>query len=132
MLEENRRVINEHLASHGRGKASFTHIIGWAIVQAVKVYPHLNFGYGDVDGTPSRLEHQDVNLGIAIDIEKKDGSRNLLVPNIKAADKMNFAEFFDAYNERVLPPILSFPPARCGLRRPRSFLPPRPLRDATR
>ena len=101
VLEENRRVMNEHLASHGRGKASFTHIIAWAIVQAVKVYPHLNFGYAEVDGTPSRLEHQDVNLGLAIDIEKKDGSRNLLVPNIKAADKMNFAEFFDAYNERV-------------------------------
>ena len=101
VLEENRRIINEHLASQGRGKASFTHIIAWAIVQAVKLYPHLNFGYGEVNGVPSRLEHQDVNLGIAIDIEKKDGSRNLLVPNIKAADKMNFAEFFDAYNDRV-------------------------------
>jgi len=55
VLEENRRVMNEHLASHGRGKASFTHIIAWAIVQAVKVYPHLNFGYAEVDGTPSRL-----------------------------------------------------------------------------
>ena len=101
VLEENRRIINEHMARQGRGKVSFTHIIGWAIVQAVKIYPHLNFGYGDIEGVPSRLEHHDVNLGIAIDIEKKDGSRNLLVPNIKAADKMNFVEFFDAYNDRV-------------------------------
>lgn len=101
VLEENRRIINEHLASQGRGKVSFTHIIAWAIVQAVKAYPHLNFGFGVVNGTPSRLEHENVNLGIAIDIEKKDGSRNLLVPNIKGANTMNFAGFFTAYNEQV-------------------------------
>ena len=79
VLEENRRIINEHLASQGRGKVSFTHVIAWAIVQAIKIYPHLNVGFGVVNGVPSRLEHEDVNLGIAIDIEKKDGSRNLLV-----------------------------------------------------
>ena len=101
LLEENRRIINEHLAAQGRGKASFTHIIAWAIVQAAKAYPHLNHGFGVVNGAPSRLEHEDVNLGIAIDIEKKDGSRNLLVPNIKGGNKMNFAEFFAAYNEQV-------------------------------
>ena len=101
VLEENRRIINEHLASQGRGKVSFTHIIAWAIVQAVKAYPHLNFGYGLVNGAPSRLEHENVNLGIAIDIEKKDGSRNLLVPNIKGANSLNFAGFFAGYNEVV-------------------------------
>ena len=101
VLEENRRIINEHLASQGRGKVSFTHIIAWAIVQAVKAYPHLNFGFGVVNGVPSRLEHENVNLGIAIDIEKKGGSRNLLVPNIKGANGMNFAEFFAYYNEQV-------------------------------
>lgn len=101
VLEENRRIINEHLAARGLGKASFTHIIAWAIVQAVKAYPNLNVGFGVVDGAPSRIEYSDVNLGIAIDIEKKDGSRNLLVPNIKGADKMNFAAFFAAYNDTV-------------------------------
>ena len=101
VLEENRRIINEHFAAQGRGKVSFTHIIAWAIVHAVKVYPHLNVGFGVVDGVPSRLEHEDINLGIAIDIEKKDGSRNLLVPNIKGANRMNFAQFFDGYNDRV-------------------------------
>jgi pyruvate/2-oxoglutarate dehydrogenase complex dihydrolipoamide acyltransferase (E2) component len=50
VLDENRRIINEHLAVQGRGKVSFTHIIAWAIVQAVKVYPHLNVGFGMVDG----------------------------------------------------------------------------------
>ncbi len=101
VLEENRRIINEHLASQGRGKVSFTHIIAWAIVEAVKVYPQLNVGFGMVDGVASRLEHESVNLGIAIDIEKKDGSRNLLVPNIKGSNRMNFAEFFAAYNDQV-------------------------------
>ncbi len=101
VLEENRRIINEHLASEGLGKVSFTHIIAWAIVKAINVYPHLNVGFGLVNNLPSRLEHKDVNLGIAIDIEKKDGSRSLLVPNIKAANQMNFAEFFSAYNDRI-------------------------------
>jgi 2-oxoglutarate decarboxylase len=101
VLEENRRVINENLQSAGRGKVSFTHLIAWAIIKAAKVYPQMNFGYGFVNNVPSRLQNDSVNLGIAIDIEKKDGSRNLLVPNIKGANKMNFAEFFDAYNLTV-------------------------------
>ncbi len=61
----------------------------------------MNQGYGLVNGAPSRLENESINLGIAIDIEKKDGSRNLLVPNIKGGEAMNFAEFFAAYNEQV-------------------------------
>jgi len=101
VLEENRRIVNENLQSQSRGKASFTHIIAWAIVKAAKAYPALNHGYGLVNGAPSRLEHVGINLGIAIDIEKKDGSRNLLVPNIKGCETMNFAEFFAAFNAQV-------------------------------
>ncbi len=101
VLEENRRIINENMQAAGRGKVSFTHLIAWAIVKSLKAYPQMNFGYGLVDGKPSRLEADGVNLGIAIDIEKKDGSRNLLVPNIKGAEQMNFAGFFAAYNETV-------------------------------
>ncbi|MDQ3219948.1 MAG: multifunctional oxoglutarate decarboxylase/oxoglutarate dehydrogenase thiamine pyrophosphate-binding subunit/dihydrolipoyllysine-residue succinyltransferase subunit, partial [Acidobacteriota bacterium] len=58
-------------------------------------------GYGLINNAPSRLEHENINLGIAIDIEKKDGSRNLLVPSIKATQNMNFAQFLSAYNETV-------------------------------
>lgn len=101
VLEENRRIINEHLSASGRGKVSFTHIIAWAIIKATKAYPALNNGYGFVDGKPSRLENESINLGIAIDIEKKDGSRNLLVPNIKGGNAMNFAGFFAAYNQTI-------------------------------
>jgi 2-oxoglutarate decarboxylase len=101
LLEENRRIINEHLQARGRGKVSFTHLIAWAIIKAVKAYPQMNTGFAEIDGKPSRLQHDGVNLGLAIDIEKKDGSRTLLVPNIKGADKMTFAQFFAEYNDRV-------------------------------
>ncbi|HMT08548.1 MAG TPA: multifunctional oxoglutarate decarboxylase/oxoglutarate dehydrogenase thiamine pyrophosphate-binding subunit/dihydrolipoyllysine-residue succinyltransferase subunit [Pyrinomonadaceae bacterium] len=101
VLEENRRIINDHLSARGLGKASFTHIIAWAIVRSAKDYPTLNHGFGVVNGTPSRIQNEHINLGIAIDIEKKDGSRNLLVPNIKSCESMNFAEFFAAYNDQV-------------------------------
>ena len=86
LLEENRRVINERLQSAGRGKVSFTHLIGWEIVRAARDYPAMNSGYGIVNGAPSRIQNKSINLGIAIDIEKKDGSRNLLVPNIKGGE----------------------------------------------
>ena len=101
LLEENRRLVNERLQERGRGKASFTHLIGWAIVQAAKKYPALNNGFGIVDGAASKIQNPHINLGIAIDIEKKDGTRNLLVPNIKNCESMNFDEFFSAYNEQV-------------------------------
>lgn len=101
VLAENRGLINEQLATAGRGKVSFTHIIAWAIIQAAKAFPVMNTGFAVVDGKPSRLVRDEINLGIAIDIEKKDGSRNLLVPNIKNCGEMTFAEFFAAYNEQV-------------------------------
>ena len=101
LLEENRRIINSHMQATGRGKVSFTHIIGWAIVKAAKELPRMNQGYAVVNGAPSRLEHTEINLGIAIDVEKKDGTRNLLVPNIKGGESMNFQQFFDGYNEQV-------------------------------
>lgn len=101
VLDENRRIINEHLKKTSRGKASYTHLVAWAIVRALKDYPRLNDGFQMVNGTPSRLERDGINFGLAIDIEKKDGSRTLLVPNIKGAEKMNFAEFLEAYDDVV-------------------------------
>jgi 2-oxoglutarate decarboxylase len=100
LLDENRKIINEHLRRRGK-KVSYTHIIAWAIVKALQAYPRLNNGFGIADGKPVRLERDDVNLALAIDLEKKDGSRTLLVPNIKAANRMNFAEFLAAYDDKV-------------------------------
>ncbi|MCS6874777.1 MAG: multifunctional oxoglutarate decarboxylase/oxoglutarate dehydrogenase thiamine pyrophosphate-binding subunit/dihydrolipoyllysine-residue succinyltransferase subunit [Acidobacteriota bacterium] len=101
LLEENRRIINEYLQTKGKTKISFTHIIAYAIIKAIKHYPQMNATYAVINGIPSRLQHDSVNLGIAVDVERKDGTRNLLVPNIKAADKMSFAEFVEAYNQQV-------------------------------
>ena len=100
-LEENRRVINNHLTLVGQSKASFTHVIAWAIVKALKEHPRMNSAFAVVDGTPTRIDREDVNLGIAIDLEKKDGTRSLLVPNIKRSQAMDFAQFLRAYNDVV-------------------------------
>ena len=100
VLEENRRIINQTLAESGR-KVSFTHIIGWAIIEALGKYPQLNSAYGVINGKPHRILRHDVNFGLAIDLERRDGSRSLIVPNIKAANHMNFDRFLDAYNDVV-------------------------------
>ena len=101
LLDENRRLINKYLESNRRGKTSYTHLIAWAMLRALADYPRMNDGYAEVDGTSTRLVRQNVNLGIAIDLAKKDGSRTLLVPNIKGANKLGFAEFLAAYDDVV-------------------------------
>src|SRR5687768_17604313 len=101
LLDENRILINKHLKESGRGKASYTHLIAWAILRALDESPQLNDGYAVVNGTPSRLKRANVKLGIAIDLEKKDGARTLLVPNIKNANKLRFSEFLKAYDDVV-------------------------------
>jgi len=101
VLEENRRIINNHLTLSGQAKASYTHIIAWAIVKSIASYPRMNAAFAMNDGAPARIDREEVNLGIAIDIERKDGSRSLLVPNIKRAQSMNFAQFLNAYNSIV-------------------------------
>ncbi len=101
LLEENRKIINESIASRSLGKVSFTHLIGWAIIKATEQYPSMNNGYALIDGKPSRLESRDINLGIAIDIEKSDGSRNLLVPNLKAVNADTFWSFFTKFNDAI-------------------------------
>ncbi|HEU4523012.1 MAG TPA: 2-oxo acid dehydrogenase subunit E2, partial [Thermoanaerobaculia bacterium] len=100
-LEENRRVINNHLALTGQSKASYTHLVAWAIVKAISAYPRMNAGYATNDNQPTRIDREDVNLGLAIDIERKDGSRSLLVPNIKRSQTLDFAQFLKAYNDIV-------------------------------
>jgi 2-oxoglutarate dehydrogenase E1 component len=101
LLDENRRIINEHLQPRGRSKASYTHLIAWALVRALDKFPQLNDGFAEVDGKPARLRRAEVNLGIAIDLAKKDGTRTLLVPNIKNAGAMKFSQFLDAYDDVV-------------------------------
>ena len=102
LLIDNRIVINNHLARSRGGKVSFTHIIGYALVKALGVVPAMNNGFGhDAAGKPVLITPAHVNLGLAIDLAKPDGTRSLLVPSIKAAETMDFAHFWTAYEEMV-------------------------------
>jgi multifunctional 2-oxoglutarate metabolism enzyme len=101
ILEENRRIINEHLEADKRGKVSFTHIIAWALIRALADFPNINSSYKTVEESPARTIKSEVNLGIAVDLERKDGTHNLLVPNIKRVHTMTFVEFLRAYNDTI-------------------------------
>ncbi len=101
LLIDNRIVINNHLARARGGKVSFTHIIGWAIVRALKQMPEMNVGYDVIGGKPTLIDPAHINLGLAIDLQKPDGTRQLLVPSIKAAEAMDFASFWGAYEDLV-------------------------------
>ena len=101
LLEVNRQILNNHLSRTGRGKVSFTHLIAYAAVQAIRQVPAMSSGYGVENGAPVVVRHEHVNLGLAVDVAKSDGSRTLLVPNIKGADTVDFAGFFAAYEDLI-------------------------------
>ncbi|MDQ3011611.1 MAG: multifunctional oxoglutarate decarboxylase/oxoglutarate dehydrogenase thiamine pyrophosphate-binding subunit/dihydrolipoyllysine-residue succinyltransferase subunit, partial [Acidobacteriota bacterium] len=101
LLDENRRWINRHLESQGKGKTSYTHFIAWAILKSLEKYPQMNDGYEEKDGTAYRIKRADVNLGVAVDVQKKDGSRTLMVPSVKGASRLSFSQFVGAYQDVV-------------------------------
>jgi len=101
LMIDNRIVINNHLKRARGGKVSFTHLIAWAMVQTLKEFPSQNVFYDEPDGKPSVVVPAHVNLGIAIDLPKPDGTRSLLVPGIKRADTMTFSDFLAAYEDVV-------------------------------
>src|SRR5699024_5458337 len=101
LLIDNRIVINNHLRRARGGKVSFTHLIGWALIEALKEFPSQNVYYDVVDDKPSVVSPAHVGLGIAIDIPKKDGTRALMVPAIKRADTMTFSDYLVAYEDLV-------------------------------
>jgi 2-oxoglutarate decarboxylase len=104
LLEVNRQVVNNHLGRTTGGKVSFTHLIGWAVVRSLQAVTALNAAFvadSDGKGTPGILRHPHVGLGIAVDVEKSDGSRSLVVPCIKHADELEFASFVHAYEDLV-------------------------------
>ena len=101
LLWDNRIVINNHLKRARGGKVSFTHIIGYAIVKAIKSMPEMNNSYKEIDGKPTMVTPPHINLGLAIDQKKPDGSRQLVAPSIKACENMNFAQFWTAYEDII-------------------------------
>jgi len=101
LMVDNRIVINNHLARGRGGKISFTHLIGFALVEALRDMPAMNAAYQLVDGKPGVVQPGHVNLGLAIDLAKPDGTRQLLVPSIKKAETLDFAQFWTAYEDVV-------------------------------
>ncbi|MGW9404627.1 multifunctional oxoglutarate decarboxylase/oxoglutarate dehydrogenase thiamine pyrophosphate-binding subunit/dihydrolipoyllysine-residue succinyltransferase subunit [Arthrobacter sp. NPDC055585] len=101
LLIDNRIVINSHLERARGGKVSFTHLLGYAIIRAAAQFPSQNVYYDEVDGKPVAVQPAHINFGLAIDMPKPDGTRLLVVPNIKKAETLNFSEFWHAYEDLV-------------------------------
>ncbi|MBB2976289.1 2-oxoglutarate dehydrogenase E1 component [Microbacterium endophyticum] len=101
LMIDNRIVINNHMSRTRGGKVSFTHLIGWALIQVLKEFPSQNVFYSEVDGKPSVVSPAHVGLGIAVDIPKPDGTRALMVPSIKRADTLTFDEYLSAYEDLI-------------------------------
>ena len=101
LMIDNRTVINNHLKRSRGGKVSFTHIIGYAMISAMRQMPEMNAFFGELDGKPAIGKPEHINLGIAIDLAKPDGSRQLLVPSIKGCEELDFAQFWASYEETV-------------------------------
>ena len=101
LLWDNRIVINNHLKRARGGKVSFTHLIGYAIVTAIQTLPEMNNTFAEVDGKPNMVTPAHINLGLAIDQQKPDGTRQLVAPSIKGCESMDFAQFWTAYEEIV-------------------------------
>ncbi|WP_306321891.1 MULTISPECIES: multifunctional oxoglutarate decarboxylase/oxoglutarate dehydrogenase thiamine pyrophosphate-binding subunit/dihydrolipoyllysine-residue succinyltransferase subunit [unclassified Streptomyces] len=101
LLFDNRIVINNHLKRARGGKISFTHLIGYAMVQAIKAMPSMNYSFAEKDGKPTLVKPDHVNFGLAIDLVKPNGDRQLVVAGIKKAETLNFFEFWQAYEDIV-------------------------------
>jgi len=101
LMIDNRIVINNHLKRTRGGKVSFTHIIAYAMIKAIRAMPEMNAFYGELDGKPALGKPEHINLGIAIDLAKPDGTRQLLVPSIKGCEELDFGQFWVAYEAIV-------------------------------
>ncbi|MUM16562.1 2-oxoglutarate dehydrogenase E1 component [Mycobacterium sp. CBMA 623] len=101
LMIDNRIVINNHLKRTRGGKISFTHLLGYAIVQGVKSFPNMNRHFAEIDGKPVAVTPAHVNLGLAIDLPGKGGNRTLVVAAIKGCETMAFGQFIAAYEDIV-------------------------------
>jgi len=82
-------------------RLSFTHLIAWALVQATREWPVMTNSYAEEDGRPLRVVPGGVSLGLAVDVERRDGTRSLVVPVLKAAHDLDFTAFAARYDELV-------------------------------
>jgi 2-oxoglutarate dehydrogenase E1 component len=99
-LDAKRKAINVVLKERGL-KVSFTHLVAWAIVKAVEDFLVMVRTFTERDGKPIAIENGPVNLGIAVDVERKDGSHSLMVPAIKGSQDLDFPGFHSYYEELI-------------------------------
>jgi len=98
-LDAKRKAINAALAERGM-KVSFTHLIAWAIVKAAVEWPAMARTYSEPEDKPHVTAGEQVNLGIAVDVERR-GQRSLMVPCIKGAESVDFAGFHSYYEDLI-------------------------------
>ncbi|HEX2043224.1 MAG TPA: multifunctional oxoglutarate decarboxylase/oxoglutarate dehydrogenase thiamine pyrophosphate-binding subunit/dihydrolipoyllysine-residue succinyltransferase subunit, partial [Acidimicrobiales bacterium] len=101
LLEVNRKVLNGYLGRTGGGKVSVTHLVGYAVVRATEAVPAMRRTFTRDGEAAGIVRHPHVGLGLAVDVEKPDGSRTLLVPCIRDADRLDFKTFHAAYEELI-------------------------------
>jgi 2-oxoglutarate decarboxylase len=104
LLEINRAALNDSLSRSSGAKVSFTHFIAFAILKGLAEIPSMNASFVeavDQKGTPGVRRYEHVGLGLAVDVQRPDGTRNLLVPVIRDADTMDFRTFLLAYEDLV-------------------------------
>ncbi len=101
VMDENRRLINQQRSATGQSKISYTHLVAWAIVRSIEKVPAMNQAYSETGEGSFRVTRNHVNLGLAVDVEGKEGSRSLKVPSVKNAQAMTFAQFLAAYDDLV-------------------------------
>ncbi|MGA2469181.1 MAG: multifunctional oxoglutarate decarboxylase/oxoglutarate dehydrogenase thiamine pyrophosphate-binding subunit/dihydrolipoyllysine-residue succinyltransferase subunit [Solirubrobacteraceae bacterium] len=82
-------------------KVSFTHLIAFAIARAATELSVMATHFAQIDGVPHRVDDGAVNLGLAVDVPKKDGSHTLLVPVLRDAGRQPFDEFLRSYDGLV-------------------------------
>src|SRR5438309_1903369 len=100
-LDQRRRQLGQSMQAAGRPeKISYTHLIAFAITRAVKDVPSMAVTFDRIDGNPARVA-RGVHLGLAVDVQRQDGSRMLLVPVIRDADRLDFAAFREQYETLV-------------------------------
>ncbi|MBV9148873.1 MAG: 2-oxo acid dehydrogenase subunit E2, partial [Candidatus Eremiobacteraeota bacterium] len=101
VLDARRKELGGALRAAGRPeKVSFTHLIAFALARAAHEMPAITAHFRRDGTTPQRVE-PGVHLGLAVDAQRKDGSRFLVVPVIKSADQLDFATFRNTYEELV-------------------------------
>lgn len=102
LLLDNREIINSHLAMRRGGKVSITHLLSFAMVEALVEMPEMNVSYAlDENDKPVMVKHENINFGLAVDVQGPDNQPALVVPSVKAAETMSFSEFVGAYEELV-------------------------------